>query len=169
MTTVREERPEDISAIRVVEERAFGRPDEADLVDTLRRSGKAVISLVATEGEQVVGHILFSPATVECGESRFNALALAPVAVLPERQGRGIGSRLVRRGLEECLRRGHEAVFLIGHADYYPRFGFGKSNALGIRCEFDVSDEVFMVAELREGALNGVGGVMKFQPEFNHV
>ena len=166
MVSIREERPEDIATIHDVESLAFGRENEADLVDALRRAGKVILSLVATKNQQVVGHILFSPAILEHEGKGFVVAALGPVAVLPELQNEGIGSRLVRSGLRDCLDKGYDVVFLIGHPNYYPRFGFVSAATKGIHCEREVPDEVFMVAELRQGALTGMRGVMKFQPEF---
>jgi putative acetyltransferase len=165
----RPEAPEDAAAIRHVEEQAFGQTNEADLVDALRRREAFTLSLVAVEGGEIVGHILFSPVTIEAGESRFEALALGPMAVLPSHQRKGIGSRLVRAGLEECRRAGHNIVVVLGHPNFYPRFGFVPSKPFGIRWEIDVPDEVFMLAELKPGALAGRGGAVKYQPEFNDV
>src|SRR5215204_3326406 len=123
MITVRAETVEDIPVIRRVNELAFGQPGEADLVDALRAAARPYISLVAVSEGQVVGHIFFNPVTLEAEGSDF-ILGLAPMAVLPEYQRRGIGSRLVRVGLEECRRIGCDAVVVVGHAEYYPRFGF---------------------------------------------
>ena len=166
MIGIREECPGDIDAIRDVESQAFGRENEAALVDALRRAGKVILSLVATHNERIVGHIMFSPAVVEHRGERFAAAALGPVAVPPERQNEGIGSRLVRSGLRDCLDKGYDVVFLIGHPSYYPRFGFVSAATRGFQYEREVPDEVFMVAEVRQGALASMRGVMKFQPEF---
>ncbi len=169
MITIRHEMPEDIPAIRRVNEQAFDRAEEANLVEALRRRGVIALSLVAVKDAEIVGHILFSPVTIESGESTFDALALGPMAVLPSHQGHGIGSQLVRAGLEECRRLGHDLVIVLGHPDFYPRFGFVPASRYGIRWERDVPDEVFMVAELREGALTERGGTVRYQPEFASV
>jgi putative acetyltransferase len=169
MTNIREETPEDFQAVRRVNELAFGRPQEAALVEALRDKADPYISLVAEVGGQIVGHIFFSPVTIESGEGAHAAFALAPMAVLPEFQGRGVGSRLVLEGLEECLKRGHEVVFVLGHPEYYPRFGFEPTKPRGITCEFPVPEEVFMLKELRAGALAGRVGVVKYHPEFGKV
>lgn len=166
MISIREERPEDIDAIHHVESQAFGQTNQADLVDALRRANKVVLSLVAIEDERVLGHIMFSPAALEHEGEVFDVMALGPVAVLPERQNEGIGSMLVRNGLKRCLERGHDVVFLIGHPNYYPRFGFVPAATKGIRCGAERLREAFMVAELRPGALAGRQGRMRFQPEF---
>lgn len=167
MLSVRRETPEDIEAIHYVNEQAFGGKQEADIVDALRNRGAVTLSLVAVRGNKIVGHILFSPVTIESESSNFTAVALAPMAVLPEFQGKGIGSRLVNDGLEECRTLGHEIVVVLGHPDYYPRFGFVPARPRGIECEFEAPEEAWMIMELREGALAGRRGTVKFQPEFH--
>lgn len=166
MAAILHERPEDADAIRFVLEEAFGQSNEADLVDALRRRGVLTLSLVALRENEVVGHILFSPVTIESVGSSFGAIGLGPMAVLPPYQRKGIGSQLVRVGLEQCRQAGHEIVVVLGHPDFYPRFGFVPTRHRGIHCEFDVPDNVFMVMELRQGALAGRGGLVKYQPEF---
>jgi putative acetyltransferase len=167
--TVRPEKPEDIPAIRIVNRRAFGGAAEADLVDALRRNGKTVISLVAEDDGLIVGHIFFSLVAIQSKGAGFTGVGLAPLAVIPERQNQAIGSTLVEHGLRRCREEGHPYVVVLGHPDYYPRFGFVPASRFGIKSEYDVADEVFMVMELREGALNGRAGVAKYQPEFNEV
>jgi len=167
MLTIRREAPEDTDAIRHVNEQAFGRANEAGLVDQLRNHGVLTISLVAVRDGKIIGHIAFSPVAVESGHSSFGAITLAPIAVLPTHQRQGIGSQLVRAGLEECHQLGHEIVVVLGHPDYYPRFGFAPGKPRGIGCEFEAPDEAWMVLELREGALAGRAGIVKFQPEFH--
>ena len=169
MIRIRPEQPEDVMAIRQVNERAFDSPAEADLVDQLRRHNKVTLSLVAVDGAQVVGHILFSPVVIESSQPSVQAVGLAPMAVLPEWQHQGVGSRLVKAGLDECRRRGHQAVVVLGHSDYYPRFGFAPASRYGIRSEYDVPDEVFMAIELQPGALAACTGTVKYQPEFDDV
>ena len=169
MLIVRAENREDRGAVRRVNELAFDGAGEANLVDALRENEPAHVSLVAEEDGRVVGHIFFSPVTVESGGESFEAVGLAPMAVLPEFQNRGVGSQLVRRGLEECARRGHEVVFVLGHPEFYPRFGFTPAKAQGLACEYPVPDDVFMVLELRPGALRGRKGLVKYRPEFAEV
>lgn len=167
MTIIRRETEADSPAVRGVNERAFGREDEANLVDALRATARPMISLVAEdENGRIVGHIFFSPVRIESEASAFMALGLAPMAVLPELQRRRIGSELVRRGLEECQSLGHDVVVVLGHPEYYPRFGFVPASRKGLTCEYDVPEEVFMVAELRDGALAGRKGLVKYLPEF---
>ena len=166
MLTMRPEIPEDQISIHYVNQEAFGRNQEADLVDKLRKRGVLTISLAAIQETTIVGHIAFSPVEIASEESSFGALTLAPVAVLPSHQNKGIGSQLVTAGLEECHRLGHEIVVLAGHSNYYPRFGFVRAYAKGIECEFEVPDEAWMIAELKQGALAGRQGKVKFQSEF---
>ena len=111
----------------------------------------------------------FSPALVESARMSYKVLCLAPVAVLPAHQRKGIGLQMVHAGLEECRRLRHEVVVVVGHPDYYPRFGFVLAKPKGLACEFEVPDEAWMVIELREGALTGRWGVVKFQPEFREA
>lgn len=166
MLVIRPEKPEDIESIRNINEKAFRQKNESKLVDKLRNRGVLTISLVAVWDSEVVGHIAFSPVVVESGTSSSKAIALAPMAVLQGYQQKGIGSQLVRAGLEECRRLGYEMVVLVGHPDYYPRFGFVPAKPKGVDCEFQVPEEAWMLLELREGALAGRRGVVKFEPEF---
>ena len=169
MIIIREERPEDVAGIRHVNEQAFGRPEEAHIVDMLRTRGKVILSLVAAQNDRIVGHILFSPVMIESEGGLFTVVGLAPMAVLPGLQKQGIGAQLVERGLELCRKTGYECVVVLGHAEYYPRFGFVPASRFGVKCEYDVPDEVFMALELREGALEGRAGLVKYQPEFKEV
>jgi len=169
MIVVRTETTEDHESVRRVNELAFEQPNEADLVDGLRANARPYISLVAVVDEQVVGHISFSPVSVESENGVFNAMGLAPMAVSPEYQNQGIGSQLVREGLKECQRLGHGIVVVVGHANYYPRFGVTPASLKGLRSEYDVPDEVFMVTELVPGALEGRHGLVKYHPEFGKV
>ena len=166
MITVRAETPADYPAVRHINELAFGTDNEANLVDALRECAHPHISLVAVNDGQTVGHIFFSPVSIESESVKFIAMGLAPMAVLPDYQKQGIGTALVEAGLKECRRIGHYIIVVVGHADYYPRFGFTSAGAKGLRCEYDVPDDVFMVAELSAGALNGRQGLVRYPPEF---
>jgi putative acetyltransferase len=116
-----------------------------------------------------VGHILFTPVKIQSADSSFEALGLGPMAVLPHYQRKGIGSRLVQAGLEECRRAGHEIVVVLGYPEYYPRFGFLSAKRFGIRYEEEVPEEAFMLVDLRKGALAGRSGIVSYQPEFGSV
>lgn len=169
MLLVRKEIEGDESAVRRVNELAFGGTSEAVLVDALRKNPQPHISLVAELDGEVVGHIFFSPVRIESDSTSFTALGLAPMAVLPELQNRGIGSELVRQGLKACFEMNEKVVLVLGHPEFYPRFGFVPAKSKGLSCEYPVPDEVFMVAELEEGALSERVGLVKYSSEFNNV
>ena len=163
--TIRPERRDDTDAIRALTAAAFPTPAEATLVDALRRQHASVISLVADDGRRVVGHILFSPVTLDGTDARM--LGLAPMAVWPERQRHGIGSELVGAGLAASRKRGAAAVVVVGHPAFYPRFGFVPASRFGLRCEYDVPDDVFMVLELIPGSLRP--GLVRYHPAFADI
>ena len=162
---IRRERPEDIDAIHQLNEEAFEGAEEADIV--VRDANALTLSLVAVLDETVVGHIAFSSVTIESENGSKEAIGLAPMAVLPKFQRKGIGIALVNAGLSELIMMGHCAVVVVGHPEYYPRFGFTPASSFGIRWEIEVPDEAFMLKELTEGALRGVTGIVKYRPEFN--
>jgi len=129
MADVRAERADDRAGIRSVHLAAFPTPAEADLVEQLRRDGDAVISLVAVEADRIVGHVLFSRMRVDADARQLSALALAPVAVIPGRQGCGIGSALVEAGIVEAGSKEFDMIFVLGEPGYYGRFGFDAEAA----------------------------------------
>lgn len=165
MIEIRAERPGDEAAIRRVNEQAFGAPGEAKLVDQLRASRRVVVSLVALRGDDIVGHILFSPVTIAHAPPSLRAAGLAPMCVSPECQHQGIGSLLVHEGLAACQAAGCGAVVVLGHVGFYPRFGFAKASDAGLDNEYGATD-AFMVRELREGALAHVSGLVTYAEEF---
>ena len=160
--TIRPEAHADHAAVRRVNEAAFGQPDEADLVDRLRDRAVAYLALVAEDGGVVVGHIAFSPVRLEPPRPGLAAWGLAPMAVLPDRQRGGVGSALVHAGLAACRDAGADAVFVLGHPDYYPRFGFRPAAAWDLRDTYGAPPEAFMALELTPGALDGAGGVAHY-------
>ena len=135
------------------------------LVDTLRQEAEPIVSIVAEEKGRVVGHIMFSPVTLS-GHPHLKIMGLAPLAVLPENQRKGIGSGLAEAGLQRCRELGFGAVVVLGHREYYPRFGFVPSQHFGIGCEYEVPQETFMVVELEHGLLNGVSGTIEYHEAF---
>ena len=163
--TIRAEQPSNITAIHAVEVAAFGREAEAELVDALRDVGGDFVSLVATINDEVVGHICFSSVVIEGAAAATRFSALAPLAVRPDDQRRGIGSMLVASGLHECRRRNIDAVFVVGDPRYYSRFGFVAASDFGVRCEFEVPNDAFRLIELRRGAVSG--GVLKYPAAFH--
>lgn len=167
MISVRIEQPGDADGIRETNELAFGEPLEARLVDALRGCD-GYLSLVATIDDKVVGHILFTPVTIEPPVDRRIA-GLAPMAVRPEHQRSGIGGQLIRAGLEECRRDGYVAVVVLGHPEYYPKFGFVPAHTFGLTCEFPSPPEAFMAIEFEGDCFADVAGMVRFRPEFSMV
>jgi len=165
---VRSERSGDVAAIRGVNLAAFEGAVEADLVDALRAQARPIVSLVADDAGSIAGHILFSPVTLS-GSQDLKIMGLAPMAVLPARQREGIGSALVSAGLDACNRLGFGAVVVLGHAGYYPRFGFVPASRFGLVSEYHVADDVFMAVELEPGALTGVSGTIRYHSAFSTV
>jgi putative acetyltransferase len=161
---VRDEQPCDREQVRKVNEAAFGRSDEADLIDRLRVEGAVVLSLVAEVDSQIIGHILFSRITVETAQGPIAAVSLAPMAVLPDHQGREVGSQMVRHGLVQLCDRGECIVTVLGHKQYYPRFGFSSEKARYLASPFP--PEAFMALELSDGALAGIHGAVRYPSAF---
>lgn len=168
---IRPELPEDIPAIYEVNCQAFGHEDEARLVDALRNHGdfNPDLSLVAVFNDRIIGHILFPDITIESDDAIIPALGLAPLVVLPEFQGRGLGTGLVEDGLDACRALGHRIVIVVGHPGYYPRFGFSPACSFGIEPPFVVADDVFMALALVPGALHGVHGRVRYPAAFESV
>ena len=164
---IRTETGADLAAVGEVNRLAFGREAEARLVDDLRDGGYARLSLVAEEEGRTVGHIMFSEAVIRTDGGEVGALALGPVGVIPERQGRGVGSALIREGLDRCVQEGHRIVVLLGHPGYYPRFGFSAERAGNLSSPY--SGDAFMALELAPGALSRVVGEFEFAPPFGAV
>ena len=162
--TVRPERSEDVPAIRAVVEAASGREDEVKLVDALRDRGFVRLSLVAVEDVEIVGHILFSELDIVDQKSSVKALALAPMAVIPSRQRQGIGTTLIREGLQLGANQGHRIVLVLGHPGYYPRFGFSAELARPLKSPY--AGDSFMALELVPDALEGVTGEVRYAPPF---
>ena len=166
MLNIRKERDSDIEEVFGINVRAFDTDAEAKLVDRLRSSGVFYISLIAEENSHIVGHILFTPVELTGNPQGLRLMGLAPMAVLPEYQNRGIGSRLVEAGLKRCKDENIDAVFVLGHPDYYPRFGFLPSVRFGIKSQYEVPDELFMAVELNKGILSKNQGIIRYRKEF---
>ena len=163
---IREERHGDVAVIREVNRLAFGQSQEGDLVDALRANGGVLLSLIAISKGKIVGHILYSPIVVG---GAFKGAALGPLAVLPDFQRQGVGSQLVAAGNQQLATAGCPFVIVLGHTEFYPRFGFTPASALSITCEWDVPDEVFMVLILDSSKTKGMSGLAQYRPEFSMV
>ena len=163
---IREERADDVAAVRNMNRRAFGQDQESNIVDALRANGAALLSLVATLDDRVVGHIMYSPLTIG---GNVTGAALGPMAVLPEHQRQGIGSKLVKVGNQKLKDAGYPFIIVVGHADYYPRFGFKRANEHGITCEWDLPDDVFMLLVLDQAKMESVSGLATYRQEFSSV
>jgi putative acetyltransferase len=164
---IRPETSADHGAIWEVNRNAFGGEGEARLVDALREGGHARISLVAEQEGRVVGHILFSALTIATPQGGIEALSLAPLAVVPSHQRKGIGSSLVREGLRACREAGHRIVIVLGHPEFYPRFGFSAKLAESLRSPY--SGPAFMAVELVPDALKGIRGEVRYPPPFEDL
>jgi len=170
MIIIRIEKSEDVLQVRKINEQAFETSAEANIVDILRQTCPNSLSLVAEDENCVVGHILFSPAVVNSAGGRIEGMGLAPMAVLPGRQRQGIGSQLVKRGIEILRERGCPFVIVLGHPEYYPRFGFELASKYELSSQWDgVPDEAFMVMIMDHAPLKGVSGVAKYREEFNEA
>lgn len=162
---IREERPTDAAAIREVNTRAFGQQQEADIVDALRANGAASLSLVAAVDERIVGHIMYSPVQI----GGIEGSGLGPMAVLPEYQRRGIGSRLVETGNRQLEIADCPFIVVLGHAEFYPRFGFKPARPTGVTCEWDVPDNVFLILVLDPIRMQGASGLARYRHEFSDL
>lgn len=160
---VRPEEAADRAAIRAVHAAAFPTDAEAGLVDRLRVNGRLTLGLVAAVDDAIVGHVAFSPVSV-AGRST-GGLGLAPLAVLPSQQRHGVGSQLVRAGLAKCHELGAPFVVLLGHSEYYPRFGFRVASTFGLDNEYGATDSFFAI-ELQPGGVPPGGGMVRYAPEF---
>lgn len=169
MIKINHETPSELDAIWQINNLAFGRPEEADLVNHLRQAGALAISLVAVLEGRAVGHIAFSPMSIEHHPEPTRVIGLAPLAVLPEFQRQGIGLQLTLAGLEACTQAGYDIAIVLGHPEFYPRAGFERASAHGIFCGFEVPDEVYMVKELKAGMLGRYSGKTAYHPAFDGV
>jgi putative acetyltransferase len=168
---IRPEKAEDYKAIFTVNKLAFAREAEAQLVENLRNTKGYIpeLSIVAISDGNVVGHVLFSAISIKTDADNVPAIALAPVAVLPEYQSQGIGSLLIQEGVKRCQKFGHKIIIVVGHPKYYPRFGFVSARERGLMLPFKAPDEAFMVLEIVPKSLEGVSGTVVYPPEFAKV
>lgn len=165
---IRAEKECDQESVRAINLSAFESSTEADLVDALRQEAHPVISIVAEENGEIIGHIMFSPVSLS-GHPNLKLMGLAPMAIAPAHQKKGAGSALVRAGLDQCRQLGFVAVVVLGHPEYYPRFGFSPASQFGIDSEYDVPEDVFMAMELQPNALSRKPGTVRYHPAFSNV
>jgi putative acetyltransferase len=165
---VRDETGEEAPTVFTIHEAAFPTDAEARLVDALRASGNLSVSLVATVGSAIIGHIAFSPVEIQTSSSPSKGLGLAPVAVAPAYQRQGVGSAMIRAGLERCKEMQARYVVVLGEPAYYQRFGFRAAHLRGIRNEYQAQEE-FMIMELVPGGIPGGGGLARYCKEFSLV
>jgi putative acetyltransferase len=168
---IRPEREKDYPKIREVNDLAFGQENEGILIKKLRQTEKFIreLSLVAELDDEVVGHILFYPVVIRSAPLKFQTLSLGPMAVSPEYQRQGIGSQMVKEGLETAKTLGYKSVIVVGHPEYYPRFGFKPASQWKIKVPFDVPDEAFLALELVIDELKGKSGTVEYPEEFNEA
>ena len=164
---IRKEAKKDYDGIFEVNKLAFGQKEESKLIDKIRNGNNFIpdLSLVAEKNGKIIGHILFSKIEIS-GSSKFNSLALAPMAVVPEFQKKGIGTKLIEEGIRKAKELNFETIIVLGHKDYYPRFGFQKASKWNIKCPFEVPDEAFMAMEISDNALKNKSGTVIYPPEF---
>jgi putative acetyltransferase len=165
---IREEKKEDQDAVYAVNEAAFETSAEARLVNALREQVRSVISLVAENDGEVVGHIMFSPVSLS-GHPELTIMGLAPLAVKPVMQKKGIGAALVRAGIARCVERKFGAIVVLGHQEFYGRFGFSPASSFGIKSEYDVPADVFMAMELQPDYLRDAAGTIRYQDAFSQL
>ncbi len=165
---IRQELKEDHARIKEINDQAFKQEDESRLVNKLREKDQFIpeLSLVAETDETVVGHILFYPVKINSANQKHTTLSLGPMSVLPEYQKKGIGGKLINEGLKRAKDFGFRSVIVVGHSEYYPKFGFTKASKWSIKVPFEVPDEVFMALEVVEGELKDKSGIIEYPTEF---
>lgn len=167
---VRAEILQDTDAIRTINKQAFGQPQEATIIGRLRTNCDGLLSLVALQGEKIIGHILFSPVTIEGHHGILKGMGLAPMAVLPEFQRQGVGTELVKTGVQMLKKSACPFIIVLGHSEYYPRFGFEPASRYRIKSQWEgVPDHAFMILWLDKTMMNHVSGVAKYRDEFNEA
>ncbi|MDD2665591.1 MAG: N-acetyltransferase [Methanocellales archaeon] len=165
--TIRKGEEKDYKKVYEVNCLAFQQENESKLIEKIRKGKNFIpeLSLVAEIEDEIMGHILFSRINI-FGDSVFDSLALAPMAVSPEFQKKGIGSNLIKKGIEKAKELGFDSIIVLGHKEYYPKFGFQRASKWNIKCPFEAPDEAFMAIELTERAFEGKAGTVKYPDEF---
>lgn len=166
MLDIRPSNETDIADIDALHQAAFGEPEGPEIVELVNlmfgdKSAKPLLSLVATENGELLGHILFSKVEIVGSDNPVSAQILAPMAVAPERHGEGIGGKLIAEGLKRLKADGVELVFVLGHPTFYPRYGFKPAGVLGFEATHPIPDEyadAWMVQELTDGVIESCQG-----------
>lgn len=168
---IRQERPVDFPYIFSIHELAFDRIDEANLVNSLRKSDRFIpeLALVAESDGEIIGHIVYTKIEIHQRQERFESIALAPLSVRPDVQKSGVGSLLMRTSLSLATELNYSSVIVLGHEHYYPKFGFMPTERWGIKTQFDVPASCLMGLELQPGALEHVSGIITYAPEFSAI
>ncbi len=170
MIKIRKEDQNDYDSVRIVNDLAFGQSEEGRIVDKLRKTCQETISLVAVIGDKIIGHIFFSPVEIIHNDTHIIGMGLAPMAVLPDFQKQGIGSLLVKEGLQRIKKTDCSFIIVLGHEHYYPRFGFELASKYGLKAQWEgVPEETFMVLIMNKTAMTGVSGVAKYRSEFDEA
>lgn len=169
--TIEAENKGDYEQITRLHTIAFKRDGEARLVEKLRKTPTYIpeLSLVAKYRNMIVGHVLFYPIKINAYKKKCDSLALAPISVIPSFQNRKVGSRLIKEGLEKARKLGFKSVIVVGHPEYYPRFGFEKASKYGISAPFNAPDNVVFAIELEKDGLKNCSGTIEYPSEFNEV
>ncbi len=170
IVTIREESKNDFSAIKQTNDKAFGQSKEGKVIDKIRKSDSQMLSLVAEINNTIVGHIFYSTAEIMHNDESIVGMGLAPIAVLPEYQKQGIGKRLINESLNIIKAQSVPFIIVLGHEDYYPKFGFEIASKYGIKCQWDdVPDEAFMIMILDKEKMSDIRGVAKYKDEWNEA
>jgi len=153
----------DLNDVLRIQKEAFGHDEESNLVNSLMRddSAKPLVSLLAIDNGEAVGHILFTKVWVTGREKSVSAMILAPLAILPHAQNKGIGGKLIKEGLEQLSKSKVDLVFVLGHPGYYPRYGFKPAGALGFEAPYPIAEknaDAWMVQELKSGVIENISG-----------
>ncbi|MGL5087189.1 MAG: GNAT family N-acetyltransferase [Clostridium sp.] len=166
---IRRENSSDFKQVGLLIKEAFNNNFEKELVENLRNNPKHIteLSLIAEDVNELAGHILFTEIIVKGTSDYIGGLALAPLAVKPSYQNIGVGRALIHQGLLLARALGYKFVIVLGHSDYYKKFDFVNASTFGIKCPFEVPDDVFMAIELRENSLHNISGIVEYLPEFS--
>jgi len=170
MVQIRGEKRSDYDAIKFINDEAFNQPQEGNIIEKLRNSDSKTLSLIAEMNNKIIGHIFFSSVKIEGHAEIIDGMGLAPMAVLPEYQKQGIGKMLVNEGISILKSQLIPYIIVLGHEDYYPRFGFEIASKYGLQSQWDeVPDEAFMILVFNHDMMKNVRGIAKYREEWNEA